>query len=48
MKKLKTIPDSQLDDNWADVNVPVPEKIRLGDNPYFDAYKKDRDERKLH
>lgn len=41
-KKVKAIPDSELTEEWAMANLDVPAKIRLGDNPLFEAYKSDR------
>lgn len=46
-KNVKSIPETPLDDAWAAANIQVPSEIRIGDNPYFDVYKKARSEGKL-
>lgn len=39
-KKITAMPDTPLTNDWADANVHVPKEVRIGDNPYFEAYKK--------
>lgn len=46
-KKILAIPDTSLSESWAKKNISVPEKIRLGDNPYFEVYKKMRERSNL-
>lgn len=46
-KKVKSMPDTPLTEDWAAANLYVPNEVRLGDNPYFEAYKKTRGEGKL-
>jgi len=47
-KKVKSIPEGTLSEEWANANLSVPSEIRLGDNPLFEAYKKDRTVGKLN
>lgn len=46
-KRVHAIPDNVLSNSWVEANISVPDKIRLGDNPYFEVFKKLREESKL-
>lgn len=45
-KRVQAIPESQLPKSWAEANIFVPDEIRLGDNPYFETFKKLREKSK--
>lgn len=45
-KRVQAIPESQLPKSWAETNIFVPDEIRLGDNPYFETFKKLREKSK--
>lgn len=47
VKKVEALPDSNVTTAWTAANVVVPEKITIGENPYFDVYKSLREQGKL-
>ncbi|CDF36486.1 unnamed protein product [Chondrus crispus] len=42
-KRIRSIPDTPLTEDWTDAHITVPSEVRLGDNPYFEAFKKARE-----